>query len=808
MAPSGVNDAAREMMGAIARVYEDQDGTLVTAGTATAYTLTTNNSHAALADIGFTVVRIHATNTGSATLAVDGLTAKSLKISGADLTAGDLQQDNLIAVSYNATNDVFDVIGAALARFAREYNYLTGASSSLSADVPAGTAVGDLFSVSAYSSTAAVYPCVWECTATNASLPGSATAGDVTGTAVGVLYVLNSGSDYYSFEIVGHAHVRAYGVVADGSNDDTTALQAAFDYGSNNKRKVLLGEGTIKITDTVWVTPVGSTFKGAYIEGEGGGFDEDLSSTVINAETITSKPALAWQLCRGVYLKGFMVLGGNTIYQDVITDAGDLLYDYADWAGVGIRDSQYSPYCGICVDAGVGNTPPDSGYSGITYRNQASGSAKISLEDVYIEGFVVGFMHNCEAAPAVQGDDVKLIDCRFRNNKVAIGVGQSQARVFTVFGCDLAYFRTAIDCLSYGQQQGQNPMVYSSQFGNGFELFQTNPSAAFVVQAIRTESIHRIGSHGTGAVSKRFPVEFIACDINLLSNATDKRAPIVYHASGPVYFRGGNINEDGTDANIAPYNFVCNPMVIENTICQVPDEDFWCIDGEVNRATPVQFRNVEIFDGSNRVLANNASHVLTLPARVVGMPGPVQWYDVNPIVHIPGDENNYINISSASNYSWSATELSFDLTDTADVLVGDYLMWVIDAFAGWTAASQVAALKVNDITAGTVTCDLLFARAYYDETQTPTSIPNRYFEWAPGQALTGDTNSSTSITNVSPTTIIKIGDWIKGTDIPTNTRVTNVSGSTVTISRAATGTTVGVDLYFGRMHTLDTTAAF
>lgn len=109
MSPSGVNDSARENMAALAKVYQDQDGSLVTAGTGTAYTLSTNNSHAALADIGLTVFRIHTANTGSATLAVDSLTAKTMKIAGANLVSGDLPQDSLVVAAYNATGDVFDV---------------------------------------------------------------------------------------------------------------------------------------------------------------------------------------------------------------------------------------------------------------------------------------------------------------------------------------------------------------------------------------------------------------------------------------------------------------------------------------------------------------------------------------------------------------------------------------------------------------------------------------------------------------------------------------------------------------------------
>lgn len=110
-APSTVNDASREVMAALAKWYSDTDGSLISGGTGTAYTLTTNSTHAALADISLLLFRVHTANTGAATLAVDGLTAKAMRSSGNALVSGDLPADKIIAVAYNATDDAFDVIG-------------------------------------------------------------------------------------------------------------------------------------------------------------------------------------------------------------------------------------------------------------------------------------------------------------------------------------------------------------------------------------------------------------------------------------------------------------------------------------------------------------------------------------------------------------------------------------------------------------------------------------------------------------------------------------------------------------------------
>ena len=111
-APSTVNDCARELMAAVARQFQDSDGSLVTAGTSNAYTLTTNNSNAALADQGLIVFRADRANTGAATLNVDSLGAKSIEADGVALVSGDLVADSLYIVAYNSTNDTYDLLNA------------------------------------------------------------------------------------------------------------------------------------------------------------------------------------------------------------------------------------------------------------------------------------------------------------------------------------------------------------------------------------------------------------------------------------------------------------------------------------------------------------------------------------------------------------------------------------------------------------------------------------------------------------------------------------------------------------------------
>ena len=110
MAPSTVNDVIREVMAAVSRWYEDAQGGLVSGGTGAAYTLTSNSTHAALADQSVLVFRAHLANTGAATLNVDSLGAKAIQSGGAAIAANHIILDSLIAVAYNANNDTYDLL--------------------------------------------------------------------------------------------------------------------------------------------------------------------------------------------------------------------------------------------------------------------------------------------------------------------------------------------------------------------------------------------------------------------------------------------------------------------------------------------------------------------------------------------------------------------------------------------------------------------------------------------------------------------------------------------------------------------------
>jgi microcystin-dependent protein len=94
MSPSSVNDSARAMMARLAEFRKDYGGIVTTGGSATAYTLTTNQGDFTddAAGDGFVIGFIpHTTNTGTATINVDGQGAQPLRqFTGTALNSGAL----------------------------------------------------------------------------------------------------------------------------------------------------------------------------------------------------------------------------------------------------------------------------------------------------------------------------------------------------------------------------------------------------------------------------------------------------------------------------------------------------------------------------------------------------------------------------------------------------------------------------------------------------------------------------------------------------------------------------------------------
>jgi hypothetical protein len=106
MDPAAVNDSARQEMARIAEFRDDITGTITAGGTANALTVTANSGFTTLANGRMVAFIAASDNTAASTLAVNGLTAKSIRkmdqTGDVALTGGEIQAGGVYLVVYNA----------------------------------------------------------------------------------------------------------------------------------------------------------------------------------------------------------------------------------------------------------------------------------------------------------------------------------------------------------------------------------------------------------------------------------------------------------------------------------------------------------------------------------------------------------------------------------------------------------------------------------------------------------------------------------------------------------------------------------
>lgn len=125
-APSSVNDSARALMSAVAMFRDDISGAIITGGTSTAYTVTSNSGFDTLAHLSGQMIAFtpHATNGATVTLNVDGLGAKPLRSApSTELLAGTIILGTPYVAVYNNSDGAFYLQGF----YGNPYNVPLGA---------------------------------------------------------------------------------------------------------------------------------------------------------------------------------------------------------------------------------------------------------------------------------------------------------------------------------------------------------------------------------------------------------------------------------------------------------------------------------------------------------------------------------------------------------------------------------------------------------------------------------------------------------------------------------------------------------
>jgi hypothetical protein len=111
MAPSAINNAARADEGILARWYKDSDGSITSSGSANAYAITSKRTIGSLVNNTVMAWTANHTNTGAATLALNGLTAKAIRRPNGDaLVAGDIVSGQQVVVVYKSSPDYWQLL--------------------------------------------------------------------------------------------------------------------------------------------------------------------------------------------------------------------------------------------------------------------------------------------------------------------------------------------------------------------------------------------------------------------------------------------------------------------------------------------------------------------------------------------------------------------------------------------------------------------------------------------------------------------------------------------------------------------------
>jgi hypothetical protein len=610
---------------------------------------------------------------------------------------------------------------------------------------------------------------------------------------------------------------------------DSTALQAAIDYAVTNRLRVETPSGRFML-DVPLQAPRGST--GAYfsLELEGAGSAYDASSgtnslTTFDASGLPSGVAFFVNSARGVRFKDFAIVGPNPLP----TTAGVVLplsSIQANYITPGVRIDRYSPNAAICIDGlrSADTTPPaGGGYPGQVYGFYTASSA-VRFENVTIQRFAVGVMNSpASFATNQQGDDVYFYDSRIYHCDIACAAGQSQTRGCTWLNGSMGSVRCCFDGVTYGQQQGQIPLLNEIVIGYAFALFNIDPGWSYVkIGTAYLEGCVTIGRAFTTASSQN------ALDLGTMywKRVADVNAlapPLILETSAPTTFKGELLDFSATAVPVASqgaqnaYNIAGGGM-------------FHCLNGTAlgRHADEVQLGWVDSLFDQVRVtdLRTNGSVVasvrkwgnpLILPGAAAGRFQPMRWQaevltpnvaSASPYLYTGGNNGSGRRVFTATNVVNPGTAvMTFDV-DAANLSLlhigtdGDLLAWRVRGYTGSTALQTyvVPAYKLTSVTGAgpfTVTATALFDTSWYDITYATFLVVVR--EWAPLVPVTMIIDGTVNFTGLTNPTVVKPGDWIlAASGLQSGTRIDTITGTNGTLKKAST-TSGTITIYYGRL---------
>lgn len=611
--------------------------------------------------------------------------------------------------------------------------------------------------------------------------------------------------------------------------DLRNALQAAIDAAIILQKKLMWPKGNYRIDSPLHVWDwTGSAFRYFCFEAEGEkapwtDYTTNRCGTFITA-TFNDRPAVMVQQARSFVFRNITVSGQN----DIVSLMGVLptftgLFTNSNYVTNGCRDTRYSPYAGICIDPFGTSVPADGGYPGYSayYLGGNAGSMYTLLDSVIVQKFVVAIALTPNGNTQ-NNEDVTLYSCKTMYNKVSLSIGQSQSRNVNVYGHTAWFHLVAFDGLSYGQRQGFLPNIFGANISLAkyFTASTSSFNTTLGVYNVYTEQLGSIGflsSNSPASIHNGIvfsgctfkfgssngitpdyhvvawcPVVFSGCTIT----TSDKNFPLRIRHDTPatsITFTGCNFRFGTSEATFGFHSTnrggEIDDLVFNNNILSMQSpSSTHTFAHDIYRFTQSSMNKKFVPMGARLTFGDSVDKTYVVGALSTG-------HDLNlgtVALTVAGSGNG-----------------SFTVSDGAIVRVGDVIRCA-------TSVNYEGAIILDGSTISSAYNAIGVVTSVVGNDVSITGIPQGissgsyalYKSWTPRyhSATTGDTNSNTSLTNVANAAAWSIGDPIRGTGIPAGAYITNIVGTTITISKAATATAVGVRLYDANIYVFTGTA--
>ena len=615
----------------------------------------------------------------------------------------------------------------------------------------------------------------------------------------GFLYPLSAGEIDQSISPADYSYppgnVFRYGAVGDGVTDDIAAIQQACDQAiaanalADGSATVVFPLGQYSITEPIRLYRLVGTYQffSCTLKGESSQPYIGLKSSQI-IPTYSDNPALLIQGARVVELNNLMITGKNVI---PVPSALNIVNgtDGTLWNITGCRDSTYSPYCGIAIDPFREILPPDGGYPDLVAEYVSRTTSRgVSIINCRIDYFVVGIISSPNGNTQL-GDQLTIENCNISLCKTSIAMCQDQLRDIRVNNLYVTGAHTVFNNRRYGQSTGIMPYV-------------TNANINFVKYFCRSA-----GSWGATASIKNLYAELICSLGKLDSNSQginfegctfkfwDMTADAIPGPAIPVH-----IDFEGSALFLG-----CNFFWYNNTINKI----------NVNNSKSLTFINT-VFDGYPTFKNNPGSGGIDHP-KMINCSNRYQGEDrytdvahisdslmkgyVPPFMVITTATSSYRASGGEDNLTFAAMTFtnngdgsgSFsDATAAAQLLVKDHI--VSDTIWSYLEADEVTLTdarrlyigRVSSIAAPVVNLKMVPPASQFPSGVYTLSFRERFR--AKSRSYGDILNTNADITNVVNTATWSINDRIKGLGIQAGTYITNIVGSTITMSQVATAT--------------------